>query len=132
MTSLPSLLGAVMATLQAHSLFTQVSDVETKTFSREQFLFKIRAELAGQINFQVRIYYNHGHVDYAYQVFTDVPILRWDNKEEFEHLDSYPHHFHDEHGNVKGSPLKGDPIYDIGFVLEEITKYFSRDRRCTV
>ena len=55
MTSLPSLLGTVMAILQAHPLFVEVLDVETKTFSHEQFFFKIRAELDGQVNFQVRI-----------------------------------------------------------------------------
>ena len=30
---------------------------------------------------QVRIYYNQGHIDYACQLFVDVPILRLDNKE---------------------------------------------------
>jgi len=41
MTSLPSLLGAMTAILQTHSLCKQITNVETKEFSADQFLFKI-------------------------------------------------------------------------------------------
>ena len=98
MTSLPILLGNCMAVLQAYPLCQQTEIVETKAFSSDQFFFKIRAELPGEYKFQVRIYYKRGHIDYAYQLFTDVPLLRWDNKDEFPHLTTYPHHHHDWHG----------------------------------
>ena len=55
MTSLPSLLGAMTVILQAHSLCKQVTNVETKEFSADQFLFKIRVELEGNDHLQVRI-----------------------------------------------------------------------------
>lgn len=126
MTSLASLLGAIMAILQSHPLCNRIAEVETKTFSRDQFFFKIRAELSTKASFQVRIYYNREHIDYAYQLFTDVPVLRWDNKEEFDHLDSYPHHHHDERGDVTSSPLCGEPISDLKFLLKELERYFSR------
>jgi len=64
-------------------------------------------------------------VDYAYQLFTAVPLLRWDNKEEFRHLRTYPHHHHDEQGNVKPSPLAGDPIEDIKVVLQEVSAFLA-------
>jgi hypothetical protein len=111
-----------MALLQAHSLCQHAEIVETKVFSFEQFFFKIRAELTGVFQFQVRIYYNHGHIDYAYQLFTDVPLMRWDNKEEFPHLESYPHHHHDRDGKVTVSPLKGKPIEDLKIVLHQLQK----------
>ena len=104
MTSLAALLGALMAILESHRLCEQVTVVETKAFSPDQFFFKVRAQLPTAYTFQVRIYYNRGHIDYAYQLFTDVPILRWDNKEEFRHLRTYPHHHHDDQGNIKPSP----------------------------
>ena len=125
MISLPSLLGALRAILQAHPLCEKVTGVETREFSSDQFSFAIRANLAGAKKLQVRIYYNRGHVDYAYQLFTDVPLLRWDNKEEFRHLATYPHHHHDEQGHVKQSPLSGDPSRDMGIVLQEIDRFLS-------
>ena len=126
MISLASLLGALMAILQAHPVCEKVMVMETKEFSPEQFFFKIRAKLV-KGNMQVRIYYNRGHIDYAYQLFTDVPLLRWDNKEEFRHLATYPHHHHDELGNVNSSPLVGAPIRDIEIVLQKISAFLSRE-----
>jgi hypothetical protein len=118
--SLPALLGKLTAILQAYPLCQDTEIAETKTFSPDQFFFKIRAELTGEYKFQVRIYYNQGHVDYAYQLFTDVPLLRWDNKEEFPHLTTYPHHHHDQNGHVKASPLTGNPVEDLKIVLQQL------------
>jgi hypothetical protein len=114
-----------MAILQAHPAVKKVTVMETKEFSKEQFFFKIRAKLV-KGNIQVRIYYNRGHIDYAYQLFTDAPLLRWDNKEEFHHLATYPHHHHDELGNVNPSPLMGDPTKDIEIVLQKISAFLLR------
>ena len=126
MISLPSLLGALVTVLQAHPVCQKVNVAETKEFSGDQFFLKLRAELAGEHTLQVRIYYNRGHVDYAYQLFTDVPLLRWDNKEEFGHLVTYPHHHHDEQGNVKPSSLIGEPTNDIETVLQEVAIFLSK------
>lgn len=120
MRSFSSLLGRVMAILEAHPSCKRAAVVETKMFSSDQFFFKVRADFVRGSYFQARIYYNHGHMDYAYQLFAHVPILRWDNKEEFRRLKSYPHHQHDDKGQVKPSPLTGDPVKDVKFVLDEI------------
>ncbi len=125
MTSLASLLGAMTAILQAHSLCKQVTNVETKEFSADQFLFKIRVALEGNDHLQVRIYYNRGHIDYAYQLFANAPLLRWDNKEEFDYLSTYPHHHHDEQGKVYPSPLTGEPVSDVQTVLRTISEFIS-------
>lgn len=125
MSSLSSLLGNVMAILEAHPTCEGATVVETKMFSSDQFFFKVRADFVGGSYFQARIYYNQGHIDYAYQLFARVPILRWDNKEEFRHLKSYPHHQHDDKGKIKASPLTGDPVKDIKFVLREVDVYLS-------
>lgn len=68
--------------LQTHPLCERVDVVETMTFAPDQFFFKVRAVLSEAHTLQVRIYYNRGHLDYAYQLFTDVPLLRWDNAEK--------------------------------------------------
>lgn len=62
--------------LQAHPLCTRVVVLETREFSPEQFLFKLRADLLNDYKLQVRIYYNRGHTDYAYPLFTSAPVLR--------------------------------------------------------
>lgn len=126
MTSLASLLGVLMAILQVHPVCKKVTVIETKEFSPEQFFFKIRAKLV-KGSMQIRIYQNLEHIDYAYQFFTNEPLLRWDNKEEFHRLATYPHHHHDELGNVKPSPLVGDPIRDIEIVLREISAFLSKE-----
>lgn len=125
MIALPALLGALMARLQAHPLCRQATVAETNAFSSDQFFFKIRAEFGDEYKFQVRIYFNRGHIDYAYQLFTDVPLLRWDNKEEFRHLATYPHHHHDEQGNVISSPLSGDPVSDLDLILSHISGFLA-------
>jgi len=126
LTSLPSLLGRLTTALQAHPLCVGVTVVGTQVFSPEQFFLKVRAELTGKSQLQVRVCYNHGHVDYAYQLFTDAPLLRWDNKEEFCQLATFPHHHHDEQGNVHPSPLIGDPIKDVEVVLQQVAVFVSQ------
>lgn len=126
MTGLPSLLGAITAILQSHPVCRHVTILETKEFSPEQFFFKVRAVTPEGFNFQLRIYHNSGHIDYAYQLFSDEPLLRWDNKEEFHHLDSYPHHHHDDKGNVTVSSLNGDPMQDLPMVLKRVEEYIRK------
>lgn len=124
--SLATLSGKLVAILQAHRLCQQIKIVETKTFSLEQYFIKIRVQLPKEHKLQVCVYHNWGHIDYAYQLFSNVPLLRWDNKEEFPHLNTYPHHHHDDLGNIIVSPLKGNPIKDIEIVLAEITKFMAK------
>jgi len=95
-------------------------------FSFKYDTMRMKFPLFGKTCWLMRIYYNRGHIDYAYQFFTDAPLLRWDNKEEFHHLATYPHHHHDELGNVKPSPLIGDPIKDIKQLSKNIGVSFER------
>jgi hypothetical protein len=62
-TSLPSLLGNVLAILQSHPACKKIIGIETKEFSPDQFYFKIRAALSGTLKLQVRLYCNRGHID---------------------------------------------------------------------
>lgn len=76
MTSLPALLGTLRAIIQVHPACKRMGEIETREFAADQFIFKIRAEFAHNTSFQARIYFNRGHIDYAYQLFSDVPLLR--------------------------------------------------------
>ncbi len=126
MTTLPIMLGALTAILQSHPLCERTAIVETREFSSDQFYFKVRVDIPHGYRLQARVYSNFDHVDYAYQLFKeDSPILRWDNKEEFRSLKTYPHHHHNDRGNIQPSPLTGDPQADIVFVLREIEKFLA-------
>ena len=125
MIGLTSLLGYLNAVIQSHPTCQRIDSVETREFAQDQFIFKIRAAFHGKVSFQVRIYYNRGHIDYAYQLFSDAPLVRWDNKEEFRSISTYPHHHHDEFGNIHPSPLSGDPVADIHVVVDEIARFLA-------
>ena len=57
---------------------------------------------------------------YSYQVFTDKPIVRWDNAPHYQKIKTYPHHFHTKDGNVIESRLKGNVTEDLEKVLSTI------------
>ena len=117
-----SLLDLVMTTLRADLRCESIVDVETRTFSEEQFFVKVRAQLGGGFFFQVRIYHNRGHYDYSYQLFGERPLTRWDNKEDCPGLENYPHHCHLPNNVIESSPLRGDPVFDLPTVAQEVAR----------
>jgi len=118
MKTLTAFLSFTVTTLQSSSQCRVVRVVETHFFSKRRFAFKVRAELVKGEILQVRLYYNQGHIDYAYQlVCNQKPVIRWDNKEHFFALSSHPHHFHNASGQIEISHLTGDPAHDLIFVL---------------
>ncbi|MBS1249398.1 MAG: hypothetical protein MAG431_00977 [Chloroflexi bacterium] len=121
MNTLADLLNFVVSTLQSFSSSKIVRVVESEDFSQHRFAFKVRVELVSGATLQVRLYYNQGHIDYAYQlVQNNQPVLRWDNKEHFPEIPSYPHHFHTPTGKVETSLLIGDLAHDLPFILNHL------------
>ncbi|HKZ86410.1 MAG TPA: DUF6516 family protein [Anaerolineae bacterium] len=124
MTTLAEALSFVVTTLQGSPMCSAVRVVETHQFSDLQFALKVRADLVRGGALQVRLYYNDRHVDYAYQLFrADQPVLRWDNKEHFPGIATYPHHFHTPTGHVGESPFNGDPSHDLPLVLDYLATF---------
>jgi hypothetical protein len=39
-------------------------------------------------------------------------------------LENFPHHFHNIDGKIQGTPLRGDPAYDLTLVLAELKRPF--------
>lgn len=121
MNTLPDLLNFVVTSLQLSPLCSDVHVVSTEAFSNRQFTLKVRAKLVDGSLLQARLYYNDGHIDYAYQLIqNELPFLRWDNKEHFPHLSTHPHHFHMADGSVTESPLTGNPIQDLPDILNHL------------
>jgi hypothetical protein len=123
MNSPAELLNFVTTTLQLWPHTRHVHILTTAQFSSTQYAIKVRADLTNDDILQVRIYYNEGHIDYAYQVIrAGAPLIRWDNKEHFALLATYPHHFHSLSGQVLESLLTGLSNDDLPLVLHEIEK----------
>jgi hypothetical protein len=86
---------------------------------------KIRCRLIGDYQFQVWLHHELNFQDYAYQLFSDQPFLRWDNAPHYPQIATTPHHFHDEHNHVSESPLSGNLLQDLNVVLSEIEKWLN-------
>lgn len=86
---------------------------------------KIRSQLPKDHTLQIWIHIEPESLDYAYQLFASVPLLRWDNSPHYGHLATAPHHFHDENGNVYESPLTGNIKRDLKIVLKEISNWMN-------
>lgn len=119
MSSLSELLAFLVTTLQESSQCRSVRVLETHPFSASQFALKVRANLFSGAVLQIRLYHNSGHFDYSYQLLrAGQPLLRWDNKEHFPDIPTFPHHFHAPTGEVQPSSLSGRPTTDLPQVLE--------------
>jgi hypothetical protein len=66
-----------------------------------QLEVKIHSDLPKYHQLQVWIHTEPESLDYAYQLYTTVPLLRWDNTPHYEHLSTAPHHFHDKYGKAR-------------------------------
>jgi len=124
MTTLSTLLAEIISSLDNSGFCSDTQLLETSFFSTVQFVFKIRTTIFSSHTFQIRIFYNRGRCNYSYQVFDEKPICRWDNKKHFPALKTFPHHYHTPDGNIIESPLQGDPVADLKYVLAELDRLF--------
>lgn len=120
-----SLEEVILTQLRQSHLCLSVRIVEPDNFAPGKFFFKLRAELVDGYNFQVRIYANGTHIDYSYQLFRETHLLRWDNKEEYPHLRTFPHHHHLPDNSIVESPLSGNPRQDIKIILHLIEHFLT-------
>lgn len=112
----------IVSILNESGFCDDIQILETSQFSSKQYAFKIRTIVFSLYFFQIRIYYNQGYCDYSYQIFGDEPICRWDNKEHFADIKTFPHHYHTIEGEVIDSNLRGLPGEDLKLLIEEIRK----------
>jgi hypothetical protein len=102
-----------------------VSRVEIKTIDEihESGIYKIRCRLIpSKYKLELRFVKAKGQILYSYQLFSNAPIIRWDNSPHYPKIKTHPHHFHAHNGKIIKSELKGNVIMDIKKVLSAITK----------
>ena len=127
-----ALVNDILEILEQHALIESARVVDYDETPAGKLEVKIRCELPKNHKLQVWIHVEPKSLDYAYQLFTTVPLLRWDNAPHYGHLSNAPHHFHDEHGHVSASPLSGNIKKDLKIVLEKISQWMkSKDKKKT-
>ena len=102
--------------------------IEDETAQRA--LYKIRCRVIRvAYELEIRFIQTENEIIYSYQLFTDRPILRWDNAPHFPALHGYPHHVHGETSEVDESTLIGDPILDLPYVLSRVRDLVTKPSR---
>jgi len=117
------MLNQILNILQISNMVKRIKVIEHDEVDRDTFMFKIRANLPKNLMIQIRVVKDSDFIRYSYQLFSNIPILRWDNAEDYPNIRTYPHHFHDETGGVNSSELSGNPLEDIRIVLKRIEIY---------
>jgi hypothetical protein len=85
----------------------------------------LRSTQGEQYELQVWLHHESAFQDYAYQLHTARPLLRWDNAPHYPRISSAPHHFHDEDNQVSASSLGGNPLIDLPQVLDQVERWTS-------
>jgi hypothetical protein len=116
----------VLLVLEAHPLVSRVKIVQLDETPTGRIEVKIRCRIGSQQQLQVWVHQQELSLDYAYQLFTSVPLLRWDNAPHYPAIATAPHHFHDEQNTVTSSPLAGDPTADLPLVLDAISQWLGQ------
>lgn len=107
-----------------------VSRVETKTIDEihERGIYKVRCSLTpSKYKLEIRFVKTQVQILYSYQLFSNEPIIRWDNSPHYPKIKTYPHHFHSKDGTITESELTGNVVPDIKIVLSQITKVILQD-----
>jgi hypothetical protein len=88
--------------------------------------FKVRSRLEKNLQLQIWIHSESESLDYAYQLFSTIPLLRWDNAPHYNKVSSAPHHFHAENGSISASPLTGNVKKDLKIILKAINVWMKQ------
>jgi len=113
----------VIACLKESAL---VSKAEIKTIDEinESGIYKIRCRLIpSKYKLEIRYLKTSEQIFYSYQLFSNTPIIRWDNSPHYPKIKTHPHHFHAVDSKITESELTGNVIVDIKNMLQNITKF---------
>jgi len=100
-----------------------ISKIEIKTIDeiKGRGIYKVRCNLIpSKYKLEIKFVRTENELLYSYQLFSDKPIIRWDNAPHYPKIKTYPHHFHKKDGNITESELKGNVNEDLAMVLSMI------------
>ena len=86
-----------------------------------RFVLRVRCALIpSSYHLEVRIIQTKTETVYSYQLYTDKPLIRWDNSPHFSSISTHPHHYHNLDGAIEPSPLSGNIFNDLDHVFNAI------------
>lgn len=122
------MLDEILDLLDRSSVIHNPQVIELIPYGKDAFRLKLRAAVDDELSLQIWLNHNDRHTRYAYQLLRQgQPLLRWDNAPHHPgQTENFPHHFHDEGGQVIASTLSGDPEVDLPLILATIDNYVRR------
>jgi hypothetical protein len=119
-----ALLDDLLARMGVAPELSDIRIVENKAVDGETFVFKVHASILSH-SLQIRFLADKNLRRYSFQLFSDRPLLRWDNAPHYPSLSNSPHHFHDQDGNVSSSALTGNLLDDFDIVIVEVKRFIN-------
>ncbi len=119
-----SLLDDLLARMRVAPELSDIQVVENEAVDDETFVFKVHASILPNY-LQIRLLADRDFQRYSFQLYSDRPLLRWDNTPHYPNLSNSPHHFHDQDGNVSSSVLTGNLLVDFEIVMAEVKRFMN-------
>ena len=119
-----ALLDDLLARMRAAPELSDIQIIENEAVDDETFVFKVHASILPN-HLQIRFLADKNFERYSFQLYSDHPLLRWDNAPHYPNLPNSPYHFHDQNGNVSPSALTGNLLHDFDIVIAEIKKFMN-------
>ena len=117
-----TLLDDLLAQMRAAPELSDIQVIENEAVDDETFVFKVHAAILPN-HLQIRFLADRDFKRYSFQLYSDRPLLRWDNAPHYPELPNSSHHFHNHNGNVSPSRLTGNLLADFDLVLAEIRRF---------
>lgn len=122
-----ALTNAILSYLHRHPLVESVRVINYDETPAGKVELKIRCRLIHNYQFQVWLHIESSFLDYAYQLFTSRPILRWDNAPHYPQIATAPHHFHADDTSIDESKLSGRVLEDLPQVLAVVGYWIEKE-----
>lgn len=119
-----TLINNLLARMRAFPELSDIEVVEHQAIDDETFTFKIRAMIVPNF-LQVRFLADKDFKRYSFQLYSDRPLLRWDNAPHYPDFSNFPHHFHYQN-EVSSSILTENLLDDFDIVMIEIKKFMNK------
>lgn len=117
-----ALLDDLLARMNSEPGLSEIQVLENEFIDDETFAFKVRAAIVPNF-LQISLLADADFKRYSFQLYSDRPLLRWDNALHYPDFPNSPHHFHDASENIFPSKLTGDLLADFGIVMAEIKQF---------
>lgn len=117
-----ALIDDLLARMRSTPGLSGIQIVENEAVDDETFAFKVHASILPN-HLQIRFLADKDFKRYSFQLYSDRPLLRWDNAPHYPDLSNSPHHFHDQKENVYPSTLTGNLLNDFDIVMTEVKKF---------